>query len=83
MTYYIILDGEDPGVARFDSGILGETSKSYFYPSRGFYKLFKIANESPDLLEGVRIFDDTNKQLTIEQFLDVLNKHTIKKYTNN
>jgi hypothetical protein len=79
MTYYIILDGEDPNVVKYDSGILGETSGKSFYANRGFTKLNRIANEKPELLEKIHIYDDTNKEFTIEKFLNILSKHKIIK----
>ena len=79
MTYYIILDGEDKEVAKYDSGILGEISGKNFYANRGFTKFIRIVNQKPELLEQVHIYDDTNKELTIEKFLNILKKYTIIK----
>jgi hypothetical protein len=77
MTYYIILEGESPEVAQYDSGILGETTKSSFYPNRGFSRLVKIINDHPDLLETLKILDDTNKSYTANQFLKKLETLTM------
>ena len=82
MTYYILLKGEPKETFMFDSAILGETTYDgkKFYPSRGFSKFLKIVNKAPQLLENIEIYDDTNKQLTIDQFLNKLEKCQIQKY---
>ena len=77
MTYYIILEGESPEVAQYDSGILGETTKLTFYPNKGFSRLVKIINEHPEFLETLKILDDDNKSYTTSQFLKKLEPLTI------
>lgn len=74
MTYYIILEGESKEVMQYDSGILGETSKTMFYPEKGFTRFTKIVNEFPDMLETATILDETNKKYTPEQFLKKIGK---------
>lgn len=73
-TYYIILEGEDPKVAQYDSGILGETTEKCFYPNKGFTRFIKIVNEFPEQLETMKILDDNNKSYTPNQFLKKLEK---------
>ncbi len=74
MTYYIILEGENPEVVQYDSGILGETTKTTFYPEKGFTRFAKIVNEFPDMLKTVIILDDTNKKYTANEFLKKISK---------
>ena len=80
MTYYIILDGESPEVAQYDSGILGESTKKMFYPNKGFTRLIKIINEHPEFLENMKILDENNKSYTPNQFLKKI--ETLKIATN-
>ena len=77
MTYYIILEGESPEITQYDSGILGETTKSAFYPNKGFSRLVKIINEHPDFLETLQILDDNNKSHTANQFLKKIETLTL------
>lgn len=77
MTYYIILKDENPEVMQYDSGILGETTKKMFYPNKGFTRFTRIVNEHPELLETIKILDDTNKSYTPSQFLKQIEKLTI------
>ena len=74
MTYYIILEGESPEVIQYDSGILGEASKTTFYPEKGFTRFTKIVNEFPDMLETATILDETNKKYTPNEFLKKIGK---------
>jgi len=74
MTFYILLEGETPEVLQYDSGILGETTKTTFYPQKGFTRFTKIVNEFPDMLEKITILDETNKKYSPEQFLKKIGK---------
>lgn len=74
MTYYIILEGEKPEVAQYDSGILGDTTEKMFYPNKGFTRFTKIVNEHPEFLDGMKILDDNNKSYTPSQFLKKIEK---------
>ena len=74
MTYYILLKGEPRENAMYDACILGEVTddNKKFYPNRGFSRLQKMSQNSPELLEDVEIFNDTGKKFTIVQFLRIL-----------
>ena len=74
MTYYIQLEGDTPDMIQYDAGILGETSKTTFYPEKGFSRFIKIVNEFPNMLETAVILDETNKKYTPEKFLKVIGK---------
>ena len=69
MTYYIILEGENPEVAQYDSGILGESTEKMFYTNKGFTRLVKIVNEHPEFLTNMKILDDNNKSYDVNQFM--------------
>jgi hypothetical protein len=74
MTYYIILEGESKEVIQYDSGILGNTTQTTFYPEKGFTRFTKIVNEFPDMLETATILDETNKKYTPNEFLKKISK---------
>ena len=46
-----------------------------FKPNDGFKVLNKIINEAPEMIDSVRILDQTGKKYSIEQFLDILEKY--------
>ena len=77
MTYYIILEGENPEVVQYDSGILGESTKKMFYTNKGFTRFTKIINEHPEFLEGMKILDDNNKSYTANQFMKKIKNLTL------
>ena len=74
MTYYIILKGDEPDIIQYDSGTLGNTTKTTFYPEKGFTRFAKIVNELPDLLETATILDETSKKYTPTEFLKKISK---------
>lgn len=74
MTFYIILEGESPEVTQYDSGILGETTKTTFYPEKGFTRFSKIVESFPEMVETMTILDDTNKKYTANEFLKKIGK---------
>jgi len=82
MTYYILLKGEPKENLMFDNCILGEMTSDgkKFYPARGFRKLLKIVNKAPELLEEAKCYNDSNKEIPIEQFLKEIGKCQIQKY---
>jgi hypothetical protein len=77
MTYYIVLEGESTEVCKYDAGILGEASKTMFYPNKGFSRLLKIINDHPEMIDGVTIYTESNKQISVEQFITDLKKFKI------
>jgi hypothetical protein len=74
MIYYIILETDSPDIIQYDAGILGESSKTMFYPEKGFIRFSKIVNEFPDMLETIIILDETNKKYTPNGFLKKISK---------
>lgn len=78
MTYYILMEGDNPEDAIFDPNILGESSFDSFYPGAGLSGLMNIVEKEPELLPTVRIIKDTGKQITVEQFLTEIQPLRIK-----
>ena len=64
MTYYLLL--EDSHVE------IGEESLGKFWPSDGLKALYKIMNETPEMLSKITIKTDQNTDLTITEFIDTL-----------
>ena len=64
MTYYLLLN---------DSHVeIGEESFGKFWPSDGLKALYKIMNENPEMLSEITIKTDQDEQLTITEFIDIL-----------
>lgn len=75
MTYYILLPKDNEMDTLNDSNILGEIAFKKFKPNDGFKVLNKIVNDAPDLIESVRILDQTGKRYSIDEFLDIVEKN--------
>ena len=78
MTYYLLLEGDSEKDVYFDSNVLGEESFGTFYTGQGMVALTNIVNQKPELLETIKILDDTKKSYTITEFMDTISKFTIK-----
>ena len=78
MTYYLLLEGDSEKDAYYDSNVLGEESFGMFYTGQGMLALNNIVNKKPELLETIKILDDTKKSYTLTQFMDILSKLKIK-----
>jgi len=74
MTYYFLLEGEDPEHVIYDANTLGHSTKKTFYPERGLQRLMKISDQLPELLEKITIHSDGNKTYTINEFLKIISK---------
>ena len=74
MTYYLLLEDDTEKDVYFDSNVLGEESFGSFYTGQGMIALNNIVNKKPELLESLRILDETKKSYTITEFMDVLSK---------
>ena len=73
MTYYLLLSG-DTDKDYHDTNVLGEESFGKFYTGQGMIALNNIVNKKPELLESLKILDETKKSYTITEFMDVLSK---------
>mgnify|MGYP001338856851 FL=1 len=78
MTYYLLLEGDSEKDAYYDSNVLGEESFGMFYTGQGMLALNNIVNKKPELLETIKILDDTKKSYTLTEFMDILSKLKIK-----
>ncbi len=78
MTYYLLLEDDSEKDVYFDSNVLGEESFGMFYTGQGMVALNNIVNQQPELLETIKILDDTKKSYTLTQFMDILSKLKIK-----
>jgi hypothetical protein len=74
MTYYLLLEGDSEKDVYFDSNVLGEESFGTFYTGQGMEALTNIVNKKPELLETIKILDETRNPYTITEFMDVLSK---------
>jgi hypothetical protein len=72
------LEGDSEKDVYFDSNVLGEESFGTFYSGQGLVALNNIVNQKPELLETIKIFDETKKPYTITEFMDVISKFNIK-----
>ena len=78
MTYYLLLEGDSEKDVYYDSNVLGEKSFGTFYAGQGMVALTNIVNKKPELLETIKILDETKKSYTLTQFMDILSKLKIK-----
>ena len=78
MTYYLLLECDTEKDTYYDSNVLGEESFGMFYTGQGMLALNNIVNKKPELLETIKILDDTKKSYTLTQFMDILSKLKIK-----
>ena len=78
MTYYLLLEGDTEKDAFYDSNVLGEESFGMFYTGQGMLALTNIVNKKPELLETIKILDETKKSYTLTEFMDILSKLKIK-----
>lgn len=78
MTYYLLLEDDTEKDVYFDSNVLGEESFGMFYTGQGMLALTNIVNKKPELLETIKILDETKKSYTLTEFMDILSKLKIK-----
>ena len=78
MTYYLLLEGDSENDAYYDSNVLGEESFGMFYAGQGMVALTNIVNKKPELIETIKILDETKKSYTLTKFFDILSKLKIK-----
>ena len=78
MTYYLLLEDDTEKDVYFDSNVLGEESFGTFYTGQGMVALTNIVNKKPELIETIKILDETKKSYTLTKFFDILSKLKIK-----
>ena len=72
MQYYLLMPG-DKETELSDANLLGESSFDIFWGGGGLKILMKLVDRQPEVLPSVTIKTDTNKSITIEQFLTEIN----------
>jgi|TARA_Y100000310_G_scaffold84117_1_gene80872 hypothetical protein len=78
MTYYLLLKDDTEKDVYFDSNVLGEESFGTFYTGQGMVALTNIVEKKPELLESIKILDETKNSYTLTKFFDILSKLKIK-----
>ena len=78
MTYYLLFEGDSEKDVYYDSNVLGEESFGTFYTGQGMVALTNIVEKKPELLESIKILDETKKSYTLTKFFDILSKLKIK-----
>ena len=78
MTYYLLLKDDTEKDVYFDSNVLGEESFGTFYTGQGMVALTNIVEKKPELLESIKILDETKKSYTLTEFMDIISKFSIK-----
>ena len=78
MTYYLLLEGDSEKDVYYDSNVLGEESFGTLYTGQGMVALTNIVNKKPELIETIKILDETKKSYTLTKFFDILSKLKIK-----
>jgi hypothetical protein len=68
------LEGDTEKDAYYDSNVLGEESFGMFYTGQGMVALNNIVNKKPELIETIKILDETKHQYTLTEFFDILSK---------
>ncbi len=79
MTYYIMLPGDTEKDCYKETNLLGEQSFKVFWAGSGLKALMHIVEHDNHVINDVRIKTDRNETLTIEQFLDRIDKLQIRR----
>ena len=76
MVYYLLIpDGyDDQDGVTFQTMTLGESSFKNFWADQGFDSLEKVVKEHSDVVTLLKIKDESNKDYSIEEFLDIISK---------
>jgi len=61
-----------------DANLLGESSFDVFWGGSGLQVLMSLVHSQPEILPQVTIKTDTNKHITIEQFLTEISKLKVR-----
>lgn len=77
VRYYIILPGDSECDCLGEANLLGETSFGSFYSSQGVVVLSKLLEQHSEVLEYTIIKDQQGNQITLDQFLTILNTHRL------
>jgi hypothetical protein len=79
MIYYIMLPEDTNEDCLNDTNILGEDNGfGVFWSGSGLKALMNITEQCPEMLPDVRIKDASGKSLTIESFLNRIDKLQVR-----
>lgn len=71
MQYYILMPGDRESELS-DANLLGESSFDTFWGGGGLKVLMSLVDKQPEMLPSIVIKTDTNKNITIDEFLTSL-----------
>ena len=69
MQYYILMPGDRESELS-DANLLGDSSFDTFWGGSGLKILMTLVDKNPEALPNITIKTDSNKVLTIEEFLN-------------
>ena len=69
MKYYLLLSGATEKDSIYETNVLGDESFGTFYPSVGFMILQRIVDQTPDVVESVKIIDDQGNSHTKNNYI--------------
>lgn len=80
MNYYILFPGDTESDTINDQNRLGDDNGfGVFWAAGGFRILQRLIKENhTEALDSIRIFNEKGKQITIEDFLDIIYKQQIR-----
>ncbi len=77
MKFYLYGPGDDPNNLSEDNELGETTLGGSFWCYSGYTALVKIIHNYPDYIEQLKIKDDSNKEHTVEQFLEIIKKYKL------
>lgn len=79
MDYYLLLPNDTVDDVSYDTNLICTISFNKMWPGAALKVLFNLADQYPEQLENCTIKTDTGKIVTIEEFLDIIEKLHIAK----
>ena len=78
MKYYIMMPGDNPESAMFESNLLGESSFKVFWAAQGLKVLMSMVDRAPEMLEAVTIKTEKGESISVEQFLERIQNLSVR-----
>lgn len=72
MDYYLLLPDDTEDDINYDTNLLGTVSFNKLWPGGAMNALINIVNNKPELLDDIRIITDQKKNVTLEEFLKLV-----------
>ena len=66
------LKNEPNEIFQYDESILGDRQSNVFFPNQGFKRFKYVMDKAENLIPEMYIVDESNTQLTVDGFLDIL-----------